>query len=270
MPRYGIESLSTTTTAKTDASDNVPAYIQAALQAGIAHPIGMCLQDAGWNHGPRLGSSAYNPTEYVTWQGYFETCAIQTPKETWHFSQEDVLVSLVWGSQILQNIAKEVRSTENQILISEKLASIAAAYRGQPWPKESLDEAWRTLLLAEHHDCWITPYNLSRSGDRLTGSPRGFTQTGTNTWAGKIAIWTENTRKTGQAVIQQSLAGLSPQSRSGQPCVRVFNTLGVDRDDLASAVLPQGWRLEASGFWTPRAGKPQRKSSGSLNPTPAV
>ena len=79
------------------ASDNVPAYIEAALQAGIIHPVGMLLQDAGWKSGPRLGKGTYRPSEYVMWRDYFENHAIKTSVEEWKFSQEDVLVSLVWG-----------------------------------------------------------------------------------------------------------------------------------------------------------------------------
>ena len=79
VPRYATEQLDPASTWKTNAPDNAPAYIKAALDAGIAHPVGMCLQDAGWVHGPRLGKDAYQPTEYVTWRGYFENRADHNP-----------------------------------------------------------------------------------------------------------------------------------------------------------------------------------------------
>ena len=44
--------------------------------------------------------------------------------------------------------------------------------------QEDLDEAWRTLMLAQHHDSWIVPYNgLNKFG----------------TWADQIKRWTDET-----------------------------------------------------------------------------
>ena len=37
-----------------------------------------------------------------TWRQYFKTVADTTRATDWKFSQEDVLVSLVWGAQVLQ------------------------------------------------------------------------------------------------------------------------------------------------------------------------
>ena len=55
VPRYAIESLQPGSTWQTIAWNNSTAYLDAARQAGIAHPVGMCLQDAGWKNGPWLG-----------------------------------------------------------------------------------------------------------------------------------------------------------------------------------------------------------------------
>ncbi len=245
VPRYATEQLSPTTTWKTIASDNAPNYIKAAFDAGIAHPVGMCLQDAGWVHGPRLGKDAYQPTEYVTWRDYFENRAIQNPTQDWQFSQEDVQVSLVWGSQVLQRIAQEVRSSENKIIMAEKLAAMAGNYTAAAWPKSSFDAAWRTLLLSEHHDCWIVPYNVNRAGDSAAPTALGLRNKGGTSWAEKIARWTENTRQVSDAVAKQSMAALSggapSGAGSGRTSVRVFNTVGVERKEPAIAALPDGW-----------------------------
>jgi alpha-mannosidase len=245
VPRYAIESLNTSTTWKTIASDNAPTYIEAALQDGIIHPVGMCLQDAGWKSGPRLGKGAYQPSEYVTWRDYFENHAVKTPAQDWKFSQEDVLVSLVWGSQVLQKIAQEVRAAENQITMSEKLATMAVTYQKFPWPQPAFAGAWRTLLLAEHHDCWITPYNRSGAADHLTALPSSLTPASggatNNSWADKIALWTDNTRQTSDTITRQALASLSAETGDDRTFIRVFNTLGVGRNELAAAALPAGW-----------------------------
>jgi alpha-mannosidase len=112
VPRYEIEDLKADSTWETIAALNSPAYIQAARDSGIGHPIGMCLQDAGWRFGPWLQHEpgAYRPSEYVTWNQYFEAVAVSGSAPNWRLSQEDIQVSLVWGSQVLQRIAQQVRS----------------------------------------------------------------------------------------------------------------------------------------------------------------
>jgi alpha-mannosidase len=231
VPRYAIEALKPRSTWQTIAWNNSAEYLSAARQAGIAHPVGMCLQDAGWENGPWLGDNpdASRPTEYVTWRNYFENVATGTPTQDWRFSQEDVLVSLVWGSQVLQRIARQVRSAENELLRAEKLAALAAVYRGTAWPAAELEEAWRTLLLAQHHDCWIVPYNGGAG----------------NTWADKVERWTGTARTNSEVVLSRAAASLSQAAGTeGQLYVRVFNTTGTRRRDVASVVLPGGWGAE--------------------------
>ena len=228
VPRYAIESLQPRSTWQTIAWNNSPAYLEAARQAGIAHPVGMCLQDAGWKNGPWLGDGRNpgRPTEYVTWRGYFEQVVTGRPTEDWRFSQEDVLVSLVWGSQVLQRLAQQVRAAENEVIMAEKLAALANVYADTPWPTHTLDGAWRTLMLAQHHDCWIVPYN-GRAG---------------NTWADKVKLWTDATKTASAEVMRHALAALAGAPEPQDPTfVRVFNTLGVRRHEVVSVALPTDW-----------------------------
>jgi alpha-mannosidase len=46
-----------------------------------------------------MGSVKTSPYSvvYETWRNYFEKIAIKRTEQDWRFSQEDVLVSLVWG-----------------------------------------------------------------------------------------------------------------------------------------------------------------------------
>lgn len=227
VPRYSIESLLEGSTWQTIAWNGSDNYINAALAADIKHPIGMCFQDAGWRNGPWLGDrkGASHPTVYETWRNYFENVANKSPTQDWQFSQEDVLVSLMWGSQVLQRIAQEVRSAENEIVTAEKLAAMAKLFVATPWPESTLKEAWRTLLLSEHHDCWIVPYN-SKDG---------------STWASHIAAWTDGTKQRSETLIQKSTAVLSQNPEEGQGYVRIFNTLGTERRAVASVALPANW-----------------------------
>jgi alpha-mannosidase len=228
VPRYEIEALKHGSTWETIAAANATNYILAALRDGISHPVGMCLQDAGWRWGPWLSHvrGAYEPTEYVTWREYFEKHAVQSSTQDWRLSQEDVQVSLVWGAQVLQRIAQQVRRAENRIVMAEKLATIASVFRQEPWPDAPLDEGWRSLLLSQHHDCWIVPYN-ARQG---------------TTWADKVSRWTETTVEAADDVCGRSTSVLLPvPAGDSRFCVRVFNTLAAARSGLVAVDLPETW-----------------------------
>ncbi|MDP4130740.1 MAG: glycoside hydrolase family 38 C-terminal domain-containing protein [Bacteroidota bacterium] len=269
VPRYATEALKPGSTWETIACNNSVAYVTRAFQYGIKHPVGMCLQDAGWDLGPeRYGhwirakgdsarydpeimpphnadykaaddvETAYAPTEFETWRGYIENKSVRIPDRNWHFSQEDVLVSLVWGGQILQRIAREVRVAENKIITAEKLAAMAKVFRAQPWPGASLDEAWRTLLLSQHHDCWIVPYNpvADRKASHIT-------------WADNVASWTGNTVRRSDSIVDRSVALFSSQvtePSAGRPGTRatvtVFNSTAGDRNESVRISLPAGWK----------------------------
>lgn len=263
VPRYSMEQLKPDSTWQTIAFDNSPAYIEAALEAGIKDPIGMCLQDAGWRLGPWLrdGQHAYQPTEYTTWRNYFENVASQRPGQDWRVSQEDIHVSLVWGAQVLQRIAQQVRAAENRIVIAEKMATLAGVVAKSDWPKEQLEEAWRTLLLSQHHDCWIVPYN---------GRPQ-------NTWADKVARWTAATGEAANQIIEHSKRAMGLHG-DGQNAlaVRVFNTVAAERSEVVTVSLPTGWsnsearvlRLDGAEVPTQAGSEPQtllfRASAPSL------
>ena len=161
----------------------------------------------------------------------------------WRVNQEDFQVSLVWGAQVLQRIARQVRSAENRLAQAEKVATLASAYAQMPWPEAAVDEAWRTLLLAQHHDCWIVPYN-GRPGD---------------TWADKVRRWTDATRQTSDEIIDRSAGSLLARAGEGAPySVTVLNTLAGTRTGLVSVALPADWHGPIATVWD-RAGR-QRPS----------
>lgn len=227
VPRYGIEALQPGSTWQTMAANNSTAYSQAAFKAGIANPIGMCLQDAGWKEGPWLSKrpAAY-PVRYKTWRNYFKQITTTKTYPNWYFTQEDVQVSLVWGAQVLQQIAKQARVAENKIITAEKLAAMAKVYNGLAWSGTSFDEAWRGLLLAQHHDCWIVPYN-GKKGD---------------TWIDKVQVWTTTTGNISDTSVRLSMQALSEKSSpTGNYYVRVFNTMAVARNEFVRVNLPTGF-----------------------------
>jgi alpha-mannosidase len=229
VPRYAMEDLKPGSTWETIGNSNSKAFINAAFNAGIEHPAGFTLQDAGWKGGPYAGNGdrGYQPTVYKTWTDYVANYSIKTPKEDWKFSQEDVLTSLVWGSQILQRIAQQVRVSENTLVSAEKLAAMAKVYKNAPWPKAALDEGWTRLLLSQHHDCWIVPYNMGQG----------------NTWADKVVTWTGITNRNTDSIVVASTGAINGDNTSGVDTkyVRVFNTLGIERNELVSVDMPVGW-----------------------------
>ncbi|OQP40052.1 glycosyl hydrolase [Niastella yeongjuensis] len=219
-PRYEVEAFKPHSIWETIASGNSKEYVQKAFAYGIQHPVGMCLQDAGWSFGPWLrganetgNNGVYVPTKYTTWRNYFRNVAEGHVIKDWHFSQEDVLVGLMWGAQVLQRIAQRVRYAENAMLQAEKLAAMATSWKGTTWPENSFSEAWRTLLLSQHHDCWIVPYNGKKD----------------DTWADKVVKWTGFTNH-----LSDSITTLATQQLSGRAgdYVRVFNTTATERNEL--------------------------------------
>jgi alpha-mannosidase len=223
-PRYAIEKLSDKSTWQTIGYQNSPEYVNAAYAAGIAHPIAMTIQDAGWKGGPFMGNGLrYGiKTIYTTWRNYFENVAGADSKPAWTPTQEDILVNLVWGSQVTQKIAQEVRAAENKMIMAEKLASLAKIYGGQTYPGLALDSAWRTLLLSQHHDCWIVPYN---------GKP-GLT------WADKVLTWTNYSGEKADSVINISLGKQSAVAGGLGWVAKVYNSMSVNRDELVQVAVP--------------------------------
>jgi alpha-mannosidase len=225
VPRYLCEMLEPGSTWQTTAWRMTDEFLDTCFSSGIAHPIGMCFQDAGWNNGPWMGEGKNVKAEllYKTWTDYFENVAISKPIQNWLFSQEDVLVSLVWGSQVLQKIAQQVRDAENNIIMAEKMAAMAGIYGTYEWPGTQFDEAWRMLTLSQHHDCWIVPYN-GRPGD---------------TWADKVARWTNSTNRICNSIIDSSMNHLFRGSEISKPgFIRIYNTAGSNRKELVEVNLP--------------------------------
>lgn len=230
VPRYACEKLEEGSTWQTTAWCNSESYLNACRQASIKHPVGMCYQDAGWKNGPWLGSGKKirNNSVYIRWKDYIEKISVGKTDDNWHFTQEDMRVNLMWGSQILQKIAQQVRTSENKIVMAEKIAVMAYLENGYRINQADMDEAWRTLMLAQHHDSWIVPYN------RLNGKA---------TWADEIKRWTGSTNKIADKVMEASMRSFDKQNaingsvgRDGY--IRVFNTLATKRTEMINVLLP--------------------------------
>ena len=220
VPRYTSEVLQNGSTWQTIAWKNSPQYINAAVSDGIIHPVGMCLQDAGWTGGPWLGKSA--ASQYTTWSDYMTHVADRDPKENWQLSQEDIKVSLVWGGQILQRVAAAVRKTENKLINLESALTLEAVFQGKPWPGQALDNAWKNLLLSQHHDTWIVPNNRKYGKN----------------WWDYVHAWTDTALRISDSLLASTLT-LPDRKTSKAQYVRVFNGAGRQRKGLITITLPE-------------------------------
>lgn len=242
---------------QTTAWCNETAYLQECRNAGIKHPVGMCYQDAGWKNGPWLGSgdNTKNNSIYVRWRDYIENISIGKTDDNWYFSQEDMHVNLMWGSQVLQKIAQEVRTSENKIVMAEKMSAMAHWENEYSYKQAELDEAWRTLMLSQHHDSWIVPYNrLDKSG----------------TWADAIKHWTGCTNKIADEITDAAMQSYeegqayNTNMALSERYIRVYNTLGTKRREMVSVILPSdyigsdleicNWKKKSIGYSLERKG----------------
>jgi len=237
VPRYACEALHPSEPWQTIASGNSKSYIEACLEQGIEHPVGMCLQDAGWRGGPWLRWSArdhYRPSITTTWRDYIRNVTPGRSDDDWHFTQEDVKPGLMWGAQVLQRMAQQSREAEHRLLVAEKLAAMARVDAGRPARVEAFDEAWHNVLLSQHHDCWIVPYN-GRLG---------------NTWADQLRRWTAVANSVSELAVETALeALLHGEGSRGPRAVRLFNPTGAELD----AVVPVPVREDSrSPRWVSR------------------
>lgn len=223
VPRYASEALQSNSVWQTIAFRNAPEYLAACREQGIDHPVGMCLQDAGWRGGPWLGKKS--ASQYETWRGYIRRVTSGKTDDNWHFSQEDVKPGLMWGAQVLQRIAQQSRKAEYHLLTAEKLAAIAFVETGRRARAGAFDEGWKDVLLTQHHDCWIVPYN-GRAG---------------NTWADQVRRWTSEANAISDLSIQTSLEAVLKAERGRGRQVRLFNVTGSAVDAVAAVPVPGNW-----------------------------
>jgi alpha-mannosidase len=221
VPRYACEHLLEVW--ETESVEGTPEFSRKCAANGIPHPAGMCFQDLGWHAGPNVSGKHIR---YVTWREYIHTIADQ-PTQRWHFTMEDILVTLPWGEQTLQAVAQQVRAAENRLLMCEKVAALAWLEQGVPWPGTALQEAWESLFWTEHHDAWIT----------------ATTREGRQAWAFQVASNSLDAELAANSIIAASAELISRgfggqvEKPLGSQWVRVINTLGIERNDLAELTL---------------------------------
>lgn len=227
VPRPDCEGLEEGSVWQTASWQNSIRYLAACRHAGIDHPVGMCYQDAGWKNGPWLGNGVIRRSRdgvwqnvYTTWTNYIENVSTGNTDDDWHFTQEDIRPCLMWGSSVLNDIARKVRWAENGLLQQEKLAAMGdERFAPDPPNPNRFREAWRNLALAQHHDAWIVPYN-------------GLLKKGM-TWADWVDVWTRRAYDVPLPTIpayDETDKPMAMATPSG--CVRIYNTTGHARSEV--------------------------------------
>jgi alpha-mannosidase len=226
VPRYAMEKL--LEPANEEAAEPPADFVERCLAAGIANPAGTILQDMGWAGRPwRAGRSAeINRTiRHVIWREYVDSIATP-PTKQWKASQEDMRVGLSWGGSILQRVAQIVRISENLLVQAEKIAAMATVRRGAAFPGEQLKELWISTLLSQHHDGWIVPYNQNRN--------RG------GTWAAAADARFAKSEPACKQIVRNAATAMASAPKpagTGVQHIRLFNTTGFRRRDLAAVAL---------------------------------
>ncbi len=220
VPRYDCEALEPNTVWQTIGWHESSDYLSACHRQGIKNPIGMCYQDAGWRNGPWIGPKPRN-SEYTLWKEYFEKCLPESGIPVRKFSQDEVRPSLMWGSQVLQKLAQQVRNAENTIILAEKICAIACivdpSYTSNP---ETFNECWRRLMLSQHHDCWIVPNNkLWNFG----------------TWADAVNLWTSGAVNDAKAQMAVAASHVNP---GAERMIKVFNASLQPREEIVDMEIP--------------------------------
>ncbi|MCA9158403.1 MAG: hypothetical protein KDA72_08755 [Planctomycetales bacterium] len=226
VPRYACEQLEPNSSWQTIAWGNSPDFVEACLKQGIEHPIGMCFQDAGWRGGPWLGSGEKDHvvSHYVKWRDYIRNVTATKTDDDWVFSQEDVKPGLMWGAQVLQRIAQQSRAAEHRLIVAEKMAAMNYVEHRRPPMIDAFDEAWHNVLLSQHHDCWIVPYN-GRLG---------------NTWADQVRRWTNVANAVSDLSVNHSLETLLVRHGRGRGrFVRLLNSTSASVDTIVPVPIAE-------------------------------
>ncbi|MDL2301845.1 hypothetical protein LJC58_05775 [Lachnospiraceae bacterium OttesenSCG-928-D06] len=158
IPRYEWEELISCNATEASGYDYsaISKFADKCVDKGIPAPLGMCLQDLGWQSAPLVQDI---DVEYTTFRAYFKKFNT-LPLKNIPFHQENIHVALPWGNRILQEMLRNIRKAENRILQIEKLLALAETEQGNEnfsfaSCRNLLVRAWKNLMQAQHHDGYI-------------------------------------------------------------------------------------------------------------------
>ena len=148
IPRYACEDA--VCVYATEARDSTKEWMEKCNKNGIENPTGMYFQDLGWRAGQGTGG---DHIEFSLIKDYFKN-KLNSSLPYWQPGQEIFRGALPWGDKTIVKLAREVRKLEGEITVSERLTALSSLYKNEN-NEDALYEAWKLLLLSQHHDGWI-------------------------------------------------------------------------------------------------------------------
>ena len=257
VPQYAIEGL--VPPATTLGSQPTAAFIDRCVAAGIEHPAGTTLQDMGWPGRPwRFGMEpeVVRAMQHVTWREYVDTIASPPVKE-WKASQEDLRVGASVGRVGPAADCAGGPGGRERARAGGEAGVDGVRAAGHAVPARGAGGSVEALLWSQHHDVWIVSYNRHKDG----------------TWASAVDEKCESIAahvRADRRVAPAASMAERPEGNEGERSVRVFNTTGFRRRDLASVEIAgaeNGHGVRCGGRGSPLAG--DRGGAGARRPRDA-
>ncbi len=216
-------------------SERLAAFRAAAAHRGITLPLLSRVADLKQPESPLPNVEALEAqgVRLVTARRYFEMAPAKPPAVT--FRPGDLLATIPWGLGG-DRLQRQGVLAEGALLKAERLDALAAALGGRARQRR-LEQAWKGLLLSQHHDLHVCGPALSTRHNEC------MMEVG--------ARMADGARRAGQAVARTALAELAARidgSCQGERAVVAFNPSGWPRREYLEVELGEGdWRLTREG-----------------------
>lgn len=148
--------------------ESLAPFAQAAYEWGIASPLVTDLKDVNMPDAPwarAVEAANMENVHFVTVSEYL--ARVEEDGPTVSYGLEDLPSTLPWGLQG-EMLLKAQAEAESALLVAERLDAVAYALGTDEDNEEALDEAWKNMCLAQHHDLHVCgPWHSRRHGDSM-------------------------------------------------------------------------------------------------------
>lgn len=148
-------------------SDRVQAFMQEARAHGVVHPLISRVADLKQPESPlpdAVARAARGELHFVTFREYLDLPHQEAPTVT--YGPDDIPSTIPWGLGG-DRLQRETARAEAAALTAERLDALAFVL-GRPSEEARLEEAWKWLLIAQHHDLHVCGPSTSLRHGRAT------------------------------------------------------------------------------------------------------
>ncbi len=245
VPSYGSEKH--INSGITEALFDTPEYVKKYKDLGIDHVLGKWIQDVGMTVHPHLyawnmsHNSRFTPRtlqtnlKHVTLKEFFND-VLPEPEYHFKFTQENIHPSSPWGSQVIDNLSAWIRENEKNLLMAEKLSTMASVLAGKPLFENDMVDAWKSATIAQHHDAYVC---ARPTQSRAFSLPEEDRMAGGWYWKAGAASWNSDRKsKTVQMRAKMLISQTGQHMKGSEQEVTVFNTLAWPRQEIVSLDVP--------------------------------